>query len=151
MIYSRIESVNVLTTSSIEHVGFSVLKHGRRLRVMLAIAVLLGVGSLPTDAGASTHHHHHASAHNRHGCNAAATWDCRSLAVKHEFWEMSGHPHGWKGHIVDHRRALLCGGLDAVSNMQWETVAEAKAKDRWEAIGCKDGRRVGSPAVGHAE
>jgi len=64
---------------------------------------------------------------------------------------MTGHPHGWKGHIVDHRRALVCGGLDAVSNMQWETIAEAKAKDRWEAIGCKDGRRVGPPAAGHDE
>jgi hypothetical protein len=64
---------------------------------------------------------------------------------------MTGNSHGWKGHIVDHRRALVCGGLDAVSNMQWEMVAEAKAKDRWEAGGCKDGRRVGPLAPGHPE
>jgi hypothetical protein len=28
-----------------------------------------------------------------------------------------------------------CGGPDAVSNMQWQTIAEAKTKDRWEG-GC---------------
>jgi hypothetical protein len=128
----------------------------RRLSsIALAVGALFTVAASAADA--RTHHNHHASSHhhagayNRHGCNATTSWDCRSLAVKHEFWQMSGHPHGWKGHIVDHRRALVCGGLDAVSNMQWETVAEAKAKDRWEAIGCKDGRRVGPPAAGQPD
>ena len=36
---------------------------------------------------------------------------------------------GW---IKDHRCALEIGGSDSVSNMQWQTVADAKAKDRWE-------------------
>jgi hypothetical protein len=31
---------------------------------------------------------------------------------------------------------LGCGGPDAVSNMQWQTVAGAKAKDRWEISAC---------------
>jgi hypothetical protein len=37
-----------------------------------------------------------------------------------------------KGFIIDHRIALCKGGLDAASNMQWQTIAAAKAKDRWE-------------------
>ena len=36
---------------------------------------------------------------------------------------------GW---IKDHIVALCKGGADAVWNMQWQTVAEAKAKDKWE-------------------
>ncbi len=36
---------------------------------------------------------------------------------------------GW---IVDHVIALECGGADDPINMQWMTVADAKAKDRWE-------------------
>lgn len=32
--------------------------------------------------------------------------------------------------------ALDCGGLDSVENMQWQTVAEDKAKDKWERKGC---------------
>jgi hypothetical protein len=34
--------------------------------------------------------------------------------------------------VVDHVRALKHGGADDVSNMQWQTRAAAKAKDRWE-------------------
>jgi hypothetical protein len=36
---------------------------------------------------------------------------------------------GW---IVDHVEALKHGGADDPSNMQWQTRAEAKAKDRVE-------------------
>jgi hypothetical protein len=40
------------------------------------------------------------------------------------------------GYVKDHVRALSCGGPDAVSNMQWQTKADAKAKDKWETKGC---------------
>jgi hypothetical protein len=33
-------------------------------------------------------------------------------------------------------QGLKCGGPDAVSNMQWQTTADAKAKNRWETKGC---------------
>lgn len=36
---------------------------------------------------------------------------------------------GW---IVDHIRALKHGGADDPRNMQWQTRAAARAKDRWE-------------------
>ena len=36
------------------------------------------------------------------------------------------------GYVVDHKQALKHGGRDDPSNMQWQTTAEAKAKDRWE-------------------
>ena len=36
------------------------------------------------------------------------------------------------GYVVDHVRPLECGGADAPSNMQWQTAAEAKAKDKTE-------------------
>jgi hypothetical protein len=42
-----------------------------------------------------------------------------------------------QGYIIDHVIPLACGGTDATSNMQWQTVAEAKAKDKVERIGCK--------------
>lgn len=40
------------------------------------------------------------------------------------------------GYVVDHVIALACGGPDSPSNMQWQTRAEAKAKDRIERKGC---------------
>jgi hypothetical protein len=41
-----------------------------------------------------------------------------------------------KGYVIDHLKALACGGADAPSNMQWQTVADAKARDKWERKGC---------------
>jgi len=40
-----------------------------------------------------------------------------------------GRCPGW---IVDHVIALKRGGPDLPCNMQWQTITEAKAKDRWE-------------------
>jgi hypothetical protein len=37
-----------------------------------------------------------------------------------------------RGYVVDHVCALACCGLDAPQNMQYQTRAEAKAKDRVE-------------------
>jgi hypothetical protein len=36
------------------------------------------------------------------------------------------------GYIIDHIIALKRGGADSPSNMQWQTVEDAKAKDRVE-------------------
>jgi hypothetical protein len=44
------------------------------------------------------------------------------------------------GYVVDHVIALACGGPDTPANMQWQTVAEGKEKDRWERIGCEVAR-----------
>jgi hypothetical protein len=46
------------------------------------------------------------------------------------------------GYIVDHIKALCVCGKDRPSNMQWQTVAEAKKKDRVE---CKIGKEIFAP------
>jgi hypothetical protein len=40
------------------------------------------------------------------------------------------------GFRKDHVVPLACGGPDAVSNLQWQTVADARAKDHWERKAC---------------
>src|SRR5574337_1224987 len=40
------------------------------------------------------------------------------------------------GYVIDHIKPLACGGADRPSNMQWQTVAEGKAKDKWERKQC---------------
>jgi hypothetical protein len=37
-----------------------------------------------------------------------------------------------RGYVIDHLQALKHGGADSPSNMQWQTTAAAKAKDRTE-------------------
>lgn len=49
------------------------------------------------------------------------------------------------GYVIDHVVALACGGPDEPGNMQWQTTADAKAKDRWERIGCRPGRKPPKP------
>lgn len=61
----------------------------------------------------------------------------RSEAEKDAFRRQTGFPHGRSGYVVDHVRPLACGGADAPSNMQWQTVEAAKLKDKTERIGCK--------------
>jgi hypothetical protein len=41
------------------------------------------------------------------------------------------------GYVVDHVKPLCSGGADHPSNMQWQTVAQAKKKDRLEREQCK--------------
>ncbi len=46
--------------------------------------------------------------------------------------KQTGYPNGRPGYVVDHIIPLECGGADDPSNMQWQTVAEGKAKDKTE-------------------
>jgi hypothetical protein len=61
----------------------------------------------------------------------------RSQAARHAFERQTGYPSGRPGYVIDHIRPLACGGADAPSNMQWQPIAEAKAKDKWERAGCR--------------
>ena len=56
----------------------------------------------------------------------------RSRAAKGEFMRQTGYPHGRPGYVVDHIIPLKRGGCDCPENMQWQTIEDAKAKDKWE-------------------
>ncbi len=78
-----------------------------------------------------------------HGTLSSHHGQKRSAAAKDAFKRLHPCPSTGKrsgacpGYVIDHRVALACGGADSPSNMQWQTVAEAKAKDRYERKGCR--------------
>ena len=39
-------------------------------------------------------------------------------------------------YAIDYLKQLACGGRDVPANMQWQTTADAKAKDKWERKEC---------------
>ncbi len=67
----------------------------------------------------------------------------RSAAAKAEFKrstpcpETGQHRGKCPGYVVDHIDPLCNGGLDTAANMQWQTLAESKAKDRLERDICR--------------
>jgi hypothetical protein len=67
----------------------------------------------------------------------------RSHAAKAEFKRLqlcpsTGQQRGpCPGWIIDHVTPLCAGGKDHSSNMQWQTIVEAKAKDKDERRLCR--------------
>jgi hypothetical protein len=77
----------------------------------------------------------------------------RSQKAKDEFkyshpCPSNGNNHGsCAGYVIDHIKALACGGADSPENMQWQSIEEGKAKDKWERKGCELGRKSSNSNV----
>jgi hypothetical protein len=75
-------------------------------------------------------------------CFLAACTATRSQTAKNDFkvqhpCPANGNRKGpCPGYVIDHIKPLACGGSDDPDNMQWQTLAEGKAKDKWERKNC---------------
>jgi hypothetical protein len=92
---------------------------------------------------ASHHSSSHHSSSTTHSSGGTVQRDShgkikRSQAAKDAFKRSHPCPSTGKssgacpGYVIDHVKPLKRGGADDPSNMQWQTTAEAKAKDKWE-------------------
>jgi len=116
-----------------------------RLSAWTALAVLVcALYSLSFEADASGGGSHGSYSTGTHGKatagvprNSHAKIE-RSAKAKDEFKRQNPCPATGKssgscpGFVIDHVTPLKRGGADAPGNMQWQTKAEAKEKDRWE-------------------
>jgi hypothetical protein len=91
-----------------------------RIRRTVIVAIVIALGSSPPLSAA----------------------EYRSREVTREFQREHPCPSTGKtsgacpGYRKDHVLPLVCGGPDAVSNVQWQTIRDARAKDRWERRAC---------------
>jgi hypothetical protein len=131
--------------------------HGRALfAAALAAALLASPAVLARGSHAHHVHHVHYAPRSHSGPSQrsakhpyqARAWSgvkrdahgriARSAKAKDAFRKMHPCPATGKrygacpGYVIDHIQALKHGGADAPYNMQWQTRADAKAKDRWE-------------------
>jgi len=96
-------------------------------RFLLAALVAAGLSPTLVEArGGHASNYCSSCARDSHGRIA------RSPEAREHFMRETGYPHGRPGYVIDHIVPLKRGGADVPSNMQWQTKAEAKAKDRWE-------------------
>jgi hypothetical protein len=82
---------------------------------------------------------HHGGRHKAAGVNRDKKGKiARSVKAKDKFKKSHPCPSTGRtsgacpGYVIDHITPLKKGGADSSSNMQWQTKADAKAKDKWE-------------------
>jgi hypothetical protein len=97
-----------------------------KLPLILAVALLSACTAVPPAPAPSPIHR---DAHGRIERSGAA----RAAFKREHPCPATQQPKGpCPGYIIDHVIALKRGGADSPSNMQWQTVEDAKAKDRVE-------------------
>jgi len=117
----------------------------KRLAALILIAFLPAIATGKGSSGHSGHSsakaprsHHKSTVAKRNARGKIA----RSSSAKRSFQASTPCPAtgktsgSCKGYVVDHKMPLACGGADAPENMQWQTSAAAKLKDRTERAGC---------------
>ena len=116
------------------------MKHLAAIAFAMAIAF-----SGPCDAKGSRGHSSGASHSHGHSSRTAPGVQrnshrkiARSARARGEFKKSHPCPStgrssgGCPGYVIDHVNPLKRGGADAPGNMQWQTKAAAKEKDKWE-------------------
>jgi len=117
----------------------------KRLAALILIAILPAIAAGKGSSGHSGHgsikapsSHHKSTVAKRNARGKIA----RSSSTKRTFEASSPCPStgkttgSCKGYVVDHKTPLACGGADAPENMQWQTAAAAKLKDKTERASC---------------
>lgn len=91
-----------------------------------------GRASHVSRSSSGNHHKAEGVARERHG-RIARSEKARDAFMRSHPCPSTGRRSGaCPGYEIDHVQALKHGGADAPYNMQWQTTAAAKEKDKWE-------------------
>ena len=104
-------------------------------KLVTLLFVLLSFCATAKGHSSGSHSHHHKTHHTSSSSHRHRT---HSTTARTRFQRQNPCPVNGKttgpcpGYVVDHVQPLKRGGADVPSNMQWQTKAAAKAKDRIE-------------------
>ena len=116
------------------------------MKHLAAIAFAVAI-AFSGQSGTKGSHGHSSGASHSHGNSSRAAPGvqrnsrgkiARSARARGEFKKSHPCPStgrsagGCPGYVIDHVTALKRGGADAARNMQWQTTAAAREKDKWE-------------------
>ena len=104
--------------------------------LLLLVPVNLSVAEGRGRSGSSSHHPRSGSASYHPRSITSSPRQTRSSAARKQFLHSRGLKRVPAGHVIDHIVPLCAGGADRPSNMQLQTISEAKAKDRQEKAQC---------------
>jgi len=88
--------------------------------------------SSSSSSGHSGHHKAEGVARDSHGKIARSTQAKDAFKRQHPCPSTGRSSGGCPGYVIDHLIPLKRGGTDEPVNMQWQTTAAAKAKDKYE-------------------
>ncbi len=119
----------------------------KRLAAVILIAFLPVIAAAKDSHPSSSHPKptHVTSSHKvtkHHAADHSSLKNVRSGSAKRNFQASNPCPAtgktsgSCKGYVIDHKTPLACGGADSPANMQWQTTAESKLKDKTERAGC---------------
>lgn len=104
----------------------------RTLITILILATTTSAASGKSHSSGSSHVAGHSQSHSSHSSGHTHTAIHRSHAATDAFKRETGYPNGRPGYVIDHIVPLKRGGSDTPANMQWQTIADARAKDKIE-------------------
>jgi hypothetical protein len=134
---SRTEVLRIPTGTEVVAIRV-VFANEARLRYTSAVLLLCLLAPLNTFANHGHSYSHRSSARFVSTRSHQHDRFKRSTAAKNAFKRQhpcpsTGRPGGsCPGYVIDHVNPLEGGGADAPFNMQWQTIADGKAKDKTE-------------------
>jgi hypothetical protein len=96
---------------------------------IFAIVMLFTIAAFAQVTHSGSHSAHHHATYHRHLRSREVT---RTFQRSHPCPSTGRRSGPCPGYVKDHVIALCAGGSDSASNLQWQTTAAAKAKDRVE-------------------
>jgi hypothetical protein len=104
----------------------------RSIALLLCLLSSLNVFATPRHSQSHRSFRPYSTGSTHHGRYRRSTTAKNNFKREHPCPATGKSSGSCPGYVIDHINPLECGGADEPFNMQWQTIAEGKAKDKTE-------------------